>query len=165
MHSELQKLVGVAAGVLTRGLTFGVTMTTVVFSIGMTQPLADDRRVSPAKLTDLVARPTWRGHEIRSGAVKRYLDSGSIANIVLVRAISNATPDLWFAEIRRALSEDREFIADPHEGHSERFWLAAVLITKDGKHLLIQLANDATARLTGDSFHGYFKYALNRPAP
>ena len=121
--------------------------------------------MSAVKLTDLVARPSWREHEIRSGAVKRHFDSDSIANIILVRAISNATPDLWFAAIRRALSEASDFIADPHEGHVERFWLEAVLITNDGKNLLIQLGNDNTALLTGESFHGHFKYALNRPAP
>ena len=155
-----------AKGSLLRSsVNFAFTLTTVVFSMSTTQPFAEDMKVSAVKLTDLVAFPSWREHEIRSGFVQRQFDSNSIANIVLVHAVSSATPDLWFAAIRRALSEAREFIADPHAGQIEHFWLEAVLVTKDGKHLLIQLGNDNTARLTGESFHGHFKYALNRPAP
>ena len=116
MPNQLQKASGTQAGVLRRGLSLAVTMTTVICSFGMTQIRAEDNKLSTVKLTDLAAFPSWREHEICSGAVKRYVDSDSIANIILVRAISNATPDLWFAVIRHALSEDREFIADPHEG-------------------------------------------------
>ena len=153
------------AGLLKRGVTLVVALTGIAFSIATAQSFAEDTNANTVKLTDLVAFPSWREHEIRSGAVKRYFDSDSIVNIILVRAISSATPDLWFAEIRRALREARDFIVDPREGPIERFWLEAILVTKDGKHLLIQLNNDNTARLTGESFHGNFKYPLNRPAP
>ena len=159
------KMNDVQTGFLKHGATLVVALTTVLFSMGTTQSFAEDRKVSAVKLTDLVAFPSWRQHAIPSGAVKRQFDSESIANIILVRAVSSAMPDLWFAAIRRALSEAGDFFADPHEGQTEDFWLEAVLITKDGKHLLIQLNNDNTARLTGDSFHGHFKYAENRPAP
>lgn len=153
------------SGLPKSGTPLFVALTTVLFLMGTMQPRAEDGKASAVKLTDLVAFPSWRQHAISSGAVKRQFDSESIASITLVRAVSSATPDLWFAAIRRALSEAGDFIADPHQGQPEHFWLEAVLITKDGKHLLIQIASNNTARLTGESFHGHFKYAYGRPAP
>jgi len=159
------KMSDAQTGFLTHGATLVVALMTVLFSMGTTQLFAEDGKVSAVKLTDLVAFPSWQQRAIRSGAVTRQFDLDAITNIILVHAISSATPDLWFEAIRRALSDADDFIADPHEGQLEHFWLEAVLITKDGRNFLIQLNNDNTARLTGESFHGHFKYAVNRPSP
>ena len=105
---------------------------------------------------DLVWVPNWNTHAKSSGRVVEFLDPSRIQKIILVKAVSSATPDIWVRAIHRALTDSATFTAvseDPRD-----YWLQAILETSSGQHYLIELSH-GLGRLTGETFHGFFKIA------
>jgi len=129
------------------------TLPTLTMAQELRWPLKD------ANATDLASGA--HGRPRTTGQVSDYLTLDAIVHIVLLRANSNATPDLWVRSVRDAIAHGGAFVPPPAapESVDERMtpWLEAVVVTKDGRYFSLQLDTNI-AHLTGSDVRGYFAY-------
>ena len=128
------------------------TLTTLTMAQELRWPLKD------ANATDLASEAL--GRHRTTGRVSDYLTPDAIAHIVLLRANSNATPDLWVRSVRDAIAHGGAFVPPTApESVDERMtpWLEAVIVTKDGRYFSLELDTNI-ARLIGSDVRGYFAY-------
>ena len=125
------------------------TLSTLAMAQELRWPLKD------ANATDLASAAYGRNRT--TGQVSDYLRPDTIAHIVILRANSNATPDIWVHSVRNAIEHGGAFVAPASADEQMTPWLEAVIVSKDGRYFSLQL-DASLARLIGDDVRGYFAY-------
>ena len=125
------------------------TLSTLAMAQELRWPLKD------ANATDLASAAYGRNRT--TGQVSDYLRPDTIAHIVILRANSNATPDIWVRSVRNAIEHGGAFVAPASADEQMTPWLEAVIVSKDGRYFSLQL-DASLARLIGDDVRGYFAY-------